>query len=125
MFASIQSALATVPFFPVGLAMGALAAAKGIINIQAIKSATMGGGGAVGTFSANPSTGLPESPSAGGFQAPPSPIQSQGVAAQVPRVVNLHLTGEGFFTTAQIRDQIVPALQEAYDSGVKVNVTNR
>ena len=68
---AVTSALAVPPFY-VGLALAAVAAAAGLVQIQAIKSTTFGGGGsapgAVGTFSASPSTGLPDSGT--GFEAP-------------------------------------------------------
>jgi len=117
MFASIESALATVPFFPVGLAMGALAAAKGIINIQAIRAASFTGGGAVGTgtFSASPSTGLPDSPS-----APPSPIQQlqRGPATQI----NVQLLGSGRYTAQEIRS-LITDINEQLGDGMSFNVT--
>ena len=114
---AVTNALAVQPF-PVGLALAALAAAKGAIQIQAIRSTQFGGGGTVGTgvFSANPSTGLPTD----NFGAPaPSPVQP--TAAPLARNINITFTSSNRrYTQEEIRDALIPGLQEAFEAGVKV-----
>jgi phage-related minor tail protein len=98
-----------------------LIAAAGVLQASSV-----GKGGAVGTFAANPSTGLPESPTGSGFsEPPPSPLQQQGVAEQRPRNVVFTFIGSGRYTQEEIRDAIIPGLQEAFDAGVKVSFVNR
>jgi len=118
-------AMASIPYIgpALGIAAAAAATLAGIANVNAIRNTTIGGGGAVGTFAANPSTGLPESPTSSGFEA--QPFQQQGVAAQVPREINLTFIGSGRYTQEEIRDAVIPGLQEAFDAGVKVNFVNR
>lgn len=60
-FRAIQSGFATSPFFPVGIAMGALAATKTAKQISSIKSQNFGGGGG-----GAPSVGGGSAPSVGG-----------------------------------------------------------
>lgn len=116
------AALASIPF--VGPALGAAAAAAavaiGMARVQAIKSTSFGGGGAAGTgvFAANPSTGLPESPTSA-FDAPQNPIaQSQSPRRMLN--LNIQFVGSGRYTQEEIRDSLVPALREALGDGVEI-----
>lgn len=116
------AALASIPF--VGPALGAAAAAAavaiGMARVQAIKSTSFGGGGAAGTgvFAANPSTGLPESPTSA-FDAPQNPIaQSQSTRRMLN--LNIQFVGSGRYSQEEIRDSLVPALKEAFGDGLAV-----
>jgi len=119
---AVTSALAVQPF-PVGMALAAVAAAAGAVQIGTIKAQTFTGGGSasgtIGTFSANPSTGLPESPTGSGFDAPVSPL---GTSTVTRRALNLNIqfVGSGRYTQEEIRDSLIPALREAIDDGVLV-----
>lgn len=121
MFSSIASALETKPFFPLGLAMGAIATAKGIANISAIKSTEFGSSNATGTFNASPSSGLPSTgglSDVGGPALTPSPL-----APQLPaRTVTLIMNGTDVYSAENVRDKLVPALNEAYGDNVHIEV---
>lgn len=118
------AALAKIPI--IGPALGVAAAAAAILaggaQVAAISKATMGGGGAVGTFAANPSTGLPESPTSSGFEAPPSPLTQQGIAAAPAQQINFTIVSDsGLISTEWMRDKFAPAWNELM--GDRVNVT--
>ena len=118
MYASIESALETKPFFPVGLAMAATATAYGVSNIAKIRSVQFGGGGgaaAAPTFSANPGTGLP----ATGEFSPAVPPQVQ--AATPERQVYIQLNADGPIDPTWIRDKLIPELNDA--AGDRVNIS--
>ena len=104
-----------------GAAAAAAALAVGFARVSAIKSTSFGsgGGGSVGTFAANPSTGLPESTTGSGFDAPVSPL---GTSTVTRRALNLNIqfVGSGRYTQEEIRDSLIPALREAIDDGVLV-----
>jgi hypothetical protein len=124
-YLAVQNALATVPFFPVGLAMGATSLAMGLANIAKIKSTEFGsGGGAVGTFKASPSTGLPETGGLSGAGFGPSTVPAPAAAAVAPqRTVNLFLNSDsGVVSTPWIRDVLIPGLNEAISEGVTINI---
>lgn len=106
MFTSVQNALATKPFFPVGLAMGALATAKGLANLAAIKSTNYGGGGAV---SAGGGAGI----GAGGATAP-EPVEPVAPARSGP-VINVTLAGSGRYTAQEVRDLLKQIEEEMSD----------
>jgi len=69
-FKAIQSGFATQPFFPVGIAMGALAAVKTAAQIQGIQSQQFNGGG--------------RKPSAGSASANIPAVQGQNANAETP-----------------------------------------
>ncbi|MEW6332092.1 MAG: hypothetical protein AB1560_11600 [Pseudomonadota bacterium] len=122
MFSSIAAALETKPFFPLGLAMGAIATAKGIANISAIKSTEFGSSNATGTFNASPSSGLPSTgglSDIGGPALTPSPIAP--IAPE--RSLNLFLNGTDVYSPENIRDRLLPAIKEAWGEGVRFNVS--
>jgi hypothetical protein len=121
------AALAGIPI--IGPALGAAAAAAaiavGFARVSAIKSTSFGGGGggggAVGTFAANPSTGLPEDPTSSGFDAAPvSPLAQRSVGTS--KTITVNLLGNGRYTQQEIRDQLIPALNEAAGDGVTIRV---
>ena len=120
---AVTSALAVQPF-PVGLALAAVAAAAGAVQIQAIKAQSFTGGGSapgtVGTFSANPSTGLPESPTSSGFDAPANPTTQQ--ATPLRRDITLTIVGGYGLTTTQVREELIPLLNDAIGDGVRLTV---
>jgi hypothetical protein len=115
MFESIQSAYDTKPFFPLGLAMGAVATANGIANISAIKSTQFGSSNATGTFSASPSSGLPT----GGFGDTGGPAQTPSPLAPAgpTRTVVINLRGSDLYSPSNIRDNLIPPLLEAFGDG--------
>jgi len=126
-YASAQAAfasLARIPFAGVALGTAAAAAAiaVGFARVAAIKSTQFGGGGgAVGTFSASPSTGLPEIPNSSGFEQ----VAPASVAQALPpqrKDIFIHFEGEGMFSAAQIRDSLIPAINEALGDGVNLHV---
>lgn len=118
------AALASIPFVGpfLGAAAAAAAIAVGTARVSAIKSTQFGGGGvaggAVGTFNASPNTGLPDFP--GTQEAPQSPITQ--AAVPIRRDINITIQGEGLFSAQQIRDSLIPALNDAIGDGVVLNV---
>jgi hypothetical protein len=115
MYQSIQAALATKPFFPLGLAMGAIATVKGLGNIQAIQATQFGGANATGTFAASPSSGLPSGglSGTGGPSTVPAPLAPEAP----PRTLTLILSGTDVYSAANVRDKLVPVLNEAQRDG--------
>lgn len=88
-YQSVQSALATNPFFPVGIAMGAIALTNGLANIQRIKQTQYGGTSVGGT--ATPTTAA--AGSAGITRTEPSaPSQQQN--SRPPQELNVTFTGD-------------------------------
>ncbi|HKQ24085.1 MAG TPA: hypothetical protein VJT81_06550 [Burkholderiales bacterium] len=118
------AALASIPFVgpALGVAAAAAAVAVGMARVQAIRATTMGSTGATGTFAANPSTGFPESPTSSGFEPPPSPIAPAQTDQVVRREINITLSGEGMFSADQIRDSLIPLLNDAIGDNVRLNV---
>lgn len=119
------AALASIPYVGpfLGAAAAAAALAIGIARVSAIKSTTFGssGGGAIGTFAASPSTGLPETPTPA-FETPAAPAQQQALASQ-RKDIYLTILGEGMFSAAQIRDSLIPLLNEAVGDGVTLRAS--
>ena len=119
------AALASIPY--VGPALGVAAAAAAIVagmaRVQAIKSTSFGsaGGGAVGTYSASPTTGLPET---GPGTAPEAPQSAIAPAARSQNVLNLNVqfVGSGRYTQSEIIDGLGPALNEWLGDGGRLNV---
>lgn len=121
------AALAGIPI--IGPALGAAAAAAalaiGFARVQAIRSTTYNGGGAaagtVGTYNASPNTGLPTSP-----VQPVEPV-SNAASTQAPakteKVITLQILGDGLFTAAQIRDSLIPLLNDAVGDGVTLRAS--
>lgn len=120
-FMAAQSGFATPPFFPVGLAMGALALALGFMNYEKVNSVQFQGGGggspggAIGTFPASPNTGLPESGAADSL-----PNLNAGQQNAPARRVEIHLQGSQILSDEMIRDQLIPAINEAIGDGVEL-----
>ena len=116
------AALAPIPFIgpALGVAAAAAAVVTGMARVQAIRSTSFGGGsGAVPTFAANPSTGLPTD--FGPQTQELTPAQDIPAAAQ-PRTVNITLIGSGMVSTAWIRDELIPSINEASGDGVRIAV---
>jgi hypothetical protein len=124
---SAFNSLSAIPI--VGPVLGAVAAAAaiafGMSQVGKIRSQQFAGGGAGGgsvpTFSANPNTGLPTGTPGGdvGAALPPPPTST---AAAAPRTVNLYLNGTDVYSAENVRDKLVPALNDAAGDGVTVNV---
>lgn len=112
----------------VGPVLGALAAAAAIAygsaQIQSIQSQQfeggggVGGGGAVPTFNASPSTGLPAGSPGGDTGLSPPEVASQGQQQLAPREVHIHVTGDGIMTQDFLRNVFIPQLNEAVGDGV-------
>jgi hypothetical protein len=110
--------------WPLGPIFAGIIAAAGFANVAAISAQQFGGGGGSGsaatpTFDANPNTGLPIS------SAPALPAAASPAAAAPgrPLQVNITFAGSGRYTQEEIRDSLVPALNEALGDGVQLNVT--
>ena len=86
-FRAIQAGFATQPFFPVGIAMGALAAVKTATQIQGIKSTSFSGGGKTPSAGGG-SVALPSS-----NQTAPPPADVQGPAVSTKKA-NLTVVGD-------------------------------
>lgn len=120
------AALAGIPI--IGPALGAAAAAAAIVvglaRVQQIKSTQFGSsnGGAVGTFAASPSTGLPESPTSSGFDQGVVPVSSTQAAPVQTRRVEIALLGlnDSGAPVSQkwIRESLLPGIKEAIGDGV-------
>lgn len=95
--------------WPLGLAMGAAAAASQLANLRAIQSASFGGGGSSG--------------SSGGSGSAPSIPSSQGQQEQAPlqqRFVNIGLSGSDntMYTKDSVRELIKRLNEEVKDGAV-------
>lgn len=121
-YLSVSSALAMTPF-PVGLVMGAIALATGLMNVNRIRSQKFGGsGGASPTFNANPGTGIPE-PAAAPTPIAPSLPQGAATGAAAARNVNITIESDsGMVSTEWVRDSLIPVLNEASGDGVSINM---
>jgi len=117
------AALAEIPI--VGPALGAAAAAAAIVaglaRVQQIRSTPFGGGsvsgGATGTFSANPNTGVPT--------APISPVQTPAAqtGATSQTVVNIDIHG---VITQTVADQLMDQLRDLFgNDGVLIPANSR
>ena len=127
---AVVNGLATTPFFPLGIIMGAVALAASIKNINKIKGMQFQGGaspgGALPTYSANPGTGLPQAPgSASGLPSdglPPPP--NSAAAAAGPRNVTVNIKSDsGMVSMEWVRDRLIPGLNEAVGDGVRLQTT--
>ncbi len=113
---AMASALATKPFFPLGLAMFGVAALKGKATIDQIKSQSFGGGGSSGSFSASPSSGLPTQTD---ISSNPLPVAPQ---APPRSTVNLTIVGSQF-SYDQVVNEIIPLINEANGNGADIRVS--
>lgn len=119
----------------VGPVLGAIAAANaisfGMAQVNQIKSAQFGGGGGGGGGSAS----LPPSTVGGisqvsqqarapyDYVAPSAPAPAvQGKAAEV-RYVNVTFLNEGMLSAQQVREELIPLINEAIGDGVELRVT--
>lgn len=108
--------------FPIGLIFAAISLAAGMMNVNRIRSQKFGGGGgATGTFSASPGTGLPAT-AGGGAGEPVAPtLPGTGTAAAPqPRVVNITFSGSARYTAEEVRD-LISQINEQGSYGSKVN----
>lgn len=113
------AAMAAIPVIGPGLGAAAAAAAiaAGLANVQAIKAQQFGGGSA-----GSPAAPLAVTPT--GAPAPPPDITQAGPARplrQAPREINLTIQGNGMFSAEQIREDLIPLLNEAIGDGVTIN----
>jgi hypothetical protein len=90
-----------------------LIAATGLIEAGSVG----GGAGATPTFDVNPSTGIP---TGGGFEAPPSPIAQPAPVQR--REITINFIGSGRYSQEEIRDSLIPALNEALGDGLTLRV---
>jgi len=110
------SAMAGIPY--VGPILGAIAAAAaiaaGLANVQRIRSTSFGGGAAAGGA-------VPVIPGQGRFDVP-SPTANASVTARQRQTINVTLVGSAF-SARQIRDELLPLLNEAISDGADLLVT--
>lgn len=112
-YQAAASGFATTPFFPLGLAMGALAIANGINTVNKIKAQQFGGGGgAIGTYSANPNTGVPTQSQPG--LPPQQQDRQQSNSVQV--IIQGNVLGNQEFVTGTL----IPAIADAINNGDQV-----
>lgn len=115
----VTEGLKTQPFFPVGLAMGALALTKGMTEVNKIKSQSFGGGGgggssgAVGTFPASPNTGLPT-------QQPGLPQTSEARGNTVQIIIEGNVIGSDEY----VNGTLIPALANAVNNNDVVLISS-
>lgn len=109
--------------FPLGLIFAAIQLAVGMANVNRIRSQKFGGGGgATGTFPANPGGGFPD-PTDVSRPEPVAPSLPQQVQAPTPRNVNITIESEsGVFSADWIRDSLIPSINEATGDGVNILV---
>lgn len=109
-FAAINSGFATQPFFPVGLAMGALATAKTFAQIKSIRATTFGGGtpGGAPTGSVAPPISTQNNPASN------PTVQGPG---QPRRRGQLVVTGQGELFTRDTLIDLSRKQQELRDDG--------
>lgn len=119
-YVAVQNALATPPIF-LGLAMAAVALGVGLMNVQKIRSTQFQGGGspsgASPTYSANPSTGIPDNQGSAIPPAPSLPTASAGAS----RTINITLTGSGRYTADEITN-LIEQINDGQADGSRVNV---
>ncbi|MDT8382993.1 MAG: tape measure protein [Gammaproteobacteria bacterium] len=95
--------------------------AAGLANISAIKNASFGGGGAVGTYSASPSTGLPTS-SADPFARSASAQTAQSSTGGGVSYFNFAGTSNDQLSGEQV-EQMFTAIEEATERGDRILFT--
>jgi len=109
---------------PVGWAMGAVQAGLGALRVAQIANTKFGGGG-VGAVSAGVSAaagaGVPSMATSAPIAAPVTPALPTPAAAPVRRI-DLYLRGDDIYSAKSVREQLVPALNDALDDGVIINV---
>jgi hypothetical protein len=116
------AALADIPYVGPYLAAAAYAAAlaQGFEAAHRIRTTQFGdsGGGATAVYAASPVTGIAAG-QPGGDVGTTSPVPGI-VQAERPTVIQLNITftGSGRYTQEEIRDSLVPALDEAFGDGV-------
>lgn len=120
------AALAGIPIVgpALGVAAAAAAVASGLARVSAIKSTKFGTTSGTPVLSGGGFSG-PVVSSGTGVSVPPTPVNAvpgQGAAVAAPRVVNLFLRGTDVYSASAVRDQLVPALNEALGDGVTLNV---
>lgn len=111
---------------PVGWGMAAAQAAIGFAQVDQIQSTDFGGGGANtgggGVPSMATSPGIPVAPQES-TPAAAAAVPVESTAAQAVRTINISMVGEAqLFTAQSIREQLIPALNEAAGDGVTINV---
>lgn len=117
-YQAVASGLATTPFFPLGIAMGAVALAVGLSNIQRIKSQQFGGAGGGGGSIPTPSAASAGASSAGNDATAPagSDIAQAPNSASTPRrTINVYLQGSGRYSSAEIRELVGQINEEQAD----------
>jgi hypothetical protein len=112
-YAALSSIYLVGPFL--GAAAAAAAIAAGLARVQQIRSTQFGSsGGAVGTYSASPTTGVPTAP-VGPPQAPAIPQTSSKSQIVVNVTVNGSVVGGGGMQQI-VQDEVVPALKDLIDN---------
>lgn len=122
-YRAAQGAYAAFAWIPlIGPALGAAAAvaaiAVGMARVNAIRSASIGGGAAAPVYSASPTTGIPTAPTQaandGNFQNQPAVTQAQ---PRFTRSENVTIVGD-FFTQEWMREKWIPMINKAQRDGV-------
>lgn len=107
--AAVVNGLQTQPFFPLGIAMAAVALVAGLAQLRKIKSTSFEGGGSA-----------PNLPTGGGASAsaPTMPDLSQQVQTPTQqRNVTFVLQGEGAPSDEYFREVLAPGIAKAIDDG--------
>jgi TP901 family phage tail tape measure protein len=116
------AALAGIPFVgpALGIAAAAAAVAAGLARVQQIRATKFGTASASPVLSGGGLSG-PVIGGEAGVSVPPTPVNAPQAAAP-ERTVNLFLRGTDVYSAQAIRDQLVPALNDALGDGVTLNV---
>jgi len=122
---AVMESFAAAGGWPWGVIPAALTLATGLEQISAINSATFGGGA-----SAPPSVGgtagmVPSEVS--NSTSPPAqaevPLPTSATEAKAAREVNIYMRGDAsLFDAKTIREELIPAINEAAGDGVTINV---
>jgi hypothetical protein len=116
------AALAGIPIIgpALGIAAAAAAIAAGMARVSAIKGTNFGSAAGTPVLS---SGGLSGPVVAGGttVAVPPTPVNAP-TAAAAPRTVNIYLRGTDVYSADAVRNQLIPAINDAIGDGVTINV---
>jgi len=108
-----------------GSVMAAIAVAATAANVAAIQSTHFGAGSA--GAAASPAAGVPSManalPAATPATTPAAAVSTPQTPATPPREVNIYMRGDAqLFDAKTIREQLIPALNDAVGDGVTINV---
>lgn len=112
--------------WPMGPIFAAIMIAAGMINVRAIAAQQFGGGGSAAVPSAGGGVSAPAMPDlASPSQAVEAPAAAlaQQAAMQPRREITITFVGSGRYTQEEIRDSLLPALNEALGDGLTLKVS--